>query len=102
MQEIKKKLGYWLMNKIIKWLNIEPLDFYRMFSNQIYTKQISENKEHFGKFKYIKTLGIYKISDDISNVDKHTVLGETALEVPEWNKNNYENTNYENTWEGHN
>lgn len=69
MRGIKIRFAKWLLKKAVKWSEIQPLDFYRMFSNEIYNKQIEEAKEHFGKFNYIRKLGIRRISDDVQQID---------------------------------
>lgn len=74
MLEIKIKLAKWLLKKAVKWSKIEPLEFYMMFSNQIYAKQISEAKEHFGRFKVInRPYWKERLSDSIKHIDPDAI-----------------------------
>lgn len=69
MKEIKIRFAKWLLKKAVKWSEIQPLDFYRMFSNEIYAKQIAEAKAHFSKFEGINTWRVDNISEDIKQID---------------------------------
>ncbi len=69
MKGIKIRFAKWLLKKAVKWSEIQPLDFYRMFSNEIYAKQIEEAKDHFSKFKGINTWRVDNISEDIKQID---------------------------------
>ncbi len=75
MKKLKIQIAKWLLKKSVKWSEIEPLDFYRMFSNEIYYKQINEAKEHFGKFKGINKpkWGWGSVSEDIRNIDPEAI-----------------------------
>jgi len=78
MKEIKVKIINWLLLKIIKYGNIEPLDFYRLFSKQIEIKRSNESKEYFSKFKSIQNYPKRRISDDIHNIDSGGFLESTV------------------------
>jgi len=73
MKKLKIQIAKWLLKKSVKWSEIQPLDFYRMFSNEIYAKQIEESKEHFGKFRGINKWGWGSVSEDIKDIDPDVI-----------------------------
>lgn len=73
MQEIKIKLGKWLVKKGIKLANIEPLDFYLLFRRDIDDEKDIRSKKHFGKFWGIYKFGMGSLSEHIKSIDPECI-----------------------------
>ena len=96
LETSKKKLGVWLLLKVIKWFKIDSYAFYTVFSNEINAKiktirdiEEQDAKDNFKRFSKAWKPMYGKINDDIAYIDKHTLLTKKCTEVPEWNKNHY-------------
>ena len=72
MQDLKKNLGYWLIKKGIRLSDINALDVYLLFNNNI---ERLKAKEHFDKFKAIKRSSWSRnlLSDDIKQIDPEAI-----------------------------
>ena len=81
MQEIKKKLGNWLLLKLVNWFKIDPHAFYTVFSNEINVKiktirdiEEQEAKDNFRRFSRIELRGHGSISEDIQEIDPRCII----------------------------
>lgn len=73
MKKLKIQIAKWLLKKSVKWSEIQPLDFYIMFSKQINNEKDIRAKEHFGKFRHINKWGYGSISDNIKEIDSKAI-----------------------------
>lgn len=81
MQKIKKKIGNWLLSKIINWFKIDPHAFYIIFSNKINVKiktirdiEEQEARDNFRRFSEIEIRDYKSISEDIQKIDPKCII----------------------------